>query len=475
MYADDIKSLYITLIGTQDFTTSLFNYRKTRESKTVKQPSFKRTFSYTLKSEKETENPTKPEPPYIQILPDLVGSSDDGGVDKIELENLENVKGVNDLVKLTSEDDDYAVVADEFKPDHVKDYGAVNDTHITKAGDSEDDGYAIVDDEVKEKVKQPKKGNNSNRMDKRQMEPDGNYSHIYRTDGRKISDTNPNYSHVDIDDLYANKRISKSDNALADTKNQVKANNKATLNNADDGYHSNFSTLDASIDSALQDMDKTIASFDNGDSDKSVYSDDDDIEEETYNRLGSLKKKSEFGQNKFYYGQMKKKTRSRSLPAEDLKPQFKKICDEIDTYDHLHQTENTETEPDRTPTYINWAPPRHAKSKSLPESENLEYAKGIRKDADNYSHINLTEVTPKRKFGVATMDPAHLHVDTKISYNKTTPETNGYDSTEINRINKPKGAKINEKEKQNVFTIKDDGSEDETPHTYFILEPSTAL
>ena len=475
MYADAIKSLYIVLIDTQDFTTSLFNYRKTRERKTMKQPSFKRTFNYTLKSEKETENPVKTEPPYIQILPDLVGSSDDGCVDKIELENLENVKDVNDAVKLASEEDDYAVVADELKSDHVKEYGAVNDTHITKAGDSEDDGYAIVDDEVKEKVKQTKKGTKSNRKDETQMEPDGNYSHI-RTDGRKISDTNPNYSHVDLDDLYANKRIGKSDNALTDTKNQAKENNTTTLNNADDGYHSNFSNLDASIDSALQVMDKTIASFDNdGNSDKSVYSDDDEIEEETYNRLGSLKKKSEFGQNKFYYGQMQKKTRSRSLPAEDLKPQFKKICDEIDTYDHLHQTENTETESSRTPTYINWTPPRHAKSKSLPESENLEYAKGIRKDADNYSHINLTEVTPKRKFGVANMDPAHLHVDTKISYNKTVPETNGYDFTEINRINNPKVEKINDKEKQNVFTIKDDGSEDETPHTYFILEPSTSL
>ena len=442
---------------------ALFNFRKSHENKTAKRPSYKRTFSYSLSN--ESENTTKAEPAYIQILPDPVGSSDDGGDEKLELENLENASHERDTDKFKSEEDDYDVVVDELKPDQVKHYGDVNDALgiTTSKCKDEEDGYDIVDEEVKQKVAQVNKENNTNRNDKRQKKTEDNYSHI-KTDGRKISDTNINYSHVSLDDLYANKRISKPDNLLMETTIPMKENN------TDDGYYSN---LDVSIHNALQAMDKTIADFDNNEtlSDRSECSDD-DIEEETYNRLGSLKKKSEYGQNKFNYGQKQKRHRSRSLPADDLKPQFKAICDEVDTYDHLRKTE---ADGDNAHTYINWTPPRHVKSKSLPENQNLEYVKGIRKDADNYSHINLMETTPKRKIAVATMNPAHLVEDTKVSYNQILPEPNGYDFSVINRVNKQKGAKVNGNEKMAVFTLKEGESEDAQPHTYFILEPSTAL
>ena len=154
--------------------------------------------------------------------------------------------------------------------------------------------------------------------------------------------------------MNVNKRISKSDlsnkNDLIETENAIKYVNKTFLQNIYDGYYSN---LGASIDIALHAIYKTTADFEQNEivSDKSDYSDN-DIEEETYNRLGSLKMKKRFGQNKLNYEQKQRRHRSRSLPAEDLKPQIKTVCD-VDMCDHLHNDM-----PDNAHTYCNWTPLR---------------------------------------------------------------------------------------------------------------------
>ena len=466
---------------------ALFNFRKNRYNKPAKRLSKKRNFSYTVT--KEAEDSAKAEPVYIQILPDPVGSSDDSSKVNLKLENLDNASPGTNTDRFKSEEDDYDIVADELKPG--QEHGAVNGGVKLASSKSapgintdefknEEADYDIVTDEVKpeDSHMQKEDGNvDGEGKDTRHKLIEDDYSHI-NTGGRKISDTS--YSHLNLDQMYANKT---SVNVLVETENATKEDNVTFLNNTDDGYYSNYSNLDASIDIALKVMDKTIANFEQDEtlSDRSDCSDN-DIEEETYNHLGSLKMKNAFGQNKLNYGQKQKRRRSRSLPAEDLKPEIKAICDEIDMYDHLKSRI-----PVNEHTYCNWTPLRHAKSKSLPATQNLEYRKEIRKEADNYSHINLTGniCTPKRKNAIATMNPAYLNVDTKVSYDHPKSELanqepgaallHGYDFSVVNRVHKINDSKLIENTKQTVFTLQEGDSEDEQPHSYFVLEPSTSF
>ena len=64
---------------------ALFNFRKNRQSKAANGLSIMRNISYTVT--KETEDSNKVEPAYIQILPDPVVSSDDGGEVNLKLES----------------------------------------------------------------------------------------------------------------------------------------------------------------------------------------------------------------------------------------------------------------------------------------------------------------------------------------------------------------------------------------------------
>ena len=435
------------------------------------------------------DNPTKPIPEYIQILPDIDNSS----YTDVKLQNG-SVKIVADRVntnRKTITEDDYDIVdEDEKQNKSVKIVpGDINISASPKT--STEDDYDIVD-EVE-----------NSKPDHLQL-PHEDYSHINHGN-RKISDTS--YSHLGIDtanvlkctDNSGTTRISYLDthetglsenetrweedysNLNAKIDNVLQAMDK-TIATYTDTTEDDYSNLNAKNDTALQPMDKTIPTYeyDNTRENKNktdnvdTYSEYD--EDELYNHLGSLKVKNGFGNVKLNLGNQQR-NRSRSLPAQDIEPQVKIFCDDADTYNHIE-----DHMPKREPTYYNWKPIRYAKSRSLPEQENLEHTKHMENDIDTYSHINLMKKSnvPKRKIGIAANNPDHAGLELKDPTttavdnipNDSRKNTENFGSSSCSSAIKP-DLRASNISKSSVFTIQENDNMDEQPHSYFILEPTT--
>ena len=213
-------------------------------------------------------------------------------------------------------------------------------------------------------------------------------SHL-KTTGRKISATN--YAHLELDqkgNTIVNKHSPEETkdgriNTAYQSQDEIE-NGFATLENADGNPYSHLHKYDNN------EQRETDTITDDGYSHTNVYvtdcsindSDSEPDTDETYNHLGSIKLKNFCGHNKVKW-RKPQKTRSNSLPAEDLQPHMKTILDDADTYDHILD-DNLK----RAPTYYNWKPVGHNKSKSLPAQEILQYVKNGGLKNDTTTHIN---------------------------------------------------------------------------------------
>ena len=390
-----------------DTNIILHTSRKKVRSSGSKRLSIKRNVSYTV-NKLSTKSSQAELPAYIQILPDPAAESDDFSDIKPKQETSGNEDNKANTVDIKREEDEYDIVEDELKNDIV--YHETQNDKLLIQGEA--------------------------------------YSNI-KIDGRKLSDVN--YSDTNLQQTSSVCRENDFDitktNGLKETDRNYFTDDKSTdLHNANDKNDDYYSNLNENINIALQTMDRTIADFENDTSacnpETTVYSENDseyDIEE-TYNHLGSLKCKNDYVSSKLNLGQ-RQRHRSRSLPAEDLKPQVKIICDNIDMYDHLNKTKLV-----REPTYYNWQPVRHIRTKSLNSQENT---KGIKKgDVDAYSHINLKDNNRKSRI---KNDSATDVSSSDMLLNNHSP--------------------CSELQKQAAFTIRENDSDTQL-HSYFILEPN---
>ena len=305
--------------------------------------------------------------------------------------------------------------------------------------------------------------------------PDVEYSHL-KTTARKISNTN--YSHVVLNRksnvAVDERKISGTKEGFINTGYQDNNLNDSGL--VDSMTEGDYDHIDKNGDNDLSNAEdpgaedgyshaKTFipgSSVDESDSESDV--------DETYNHLSTLKK---FNNVNF------KKHRSNSLPAKDLNPNIR-ILDEEDPYDHI-----SDDDLNREPSYYNWKPMKYVKSKSLPATENLKYVvtddfKVVERSAPN--DTKQRNDMPKRKNAVAMLYPVlenlHNHKRENVSKLESKSNMNGLggvidaNSPDFyeNQVTKPEG-----KRKQSIFTIQENESKDDLPHSYFILEPTTVL